>query len=77
MQLESKLKRLLERVAKGDAPRCSIADYGRLQKLPGMRSVLQLESAYGADKSGGMILTDLHGDGGSIATARKLLDENL
>ncbi|MEM8519456.1 hypothetical protein [Janthinobacterium sp. CAN_S7] len=52
-----------------------MAEYSRLQALPGMRTVLQLESAHGADRSGGMILTDLHGDGQSKFAARKLLDE--
>ena len=75
MDLDPKLKRLLERVAKGDVPRCSQADYERLQALPGMRAVLQLESAYGADRRGGMVLTDLHSNGQSKIVARKLLDE--
>lgn len=56
--MNSKQLRILQRFAKGEAPRCSRADFMELCKtVPG---VLQLESANGADTKAGYLLTALH-----------------
>ncbi len=52
------LRKLLERVRKGDTPRCSSANFWALQTLvPG---ALQHMSAHGADTRSGYIVTPLH-----------------
>lgn len=61
--------KMLNRLRKGECPRCSIADFDKLRAiLPGQ---LQLESAHGA--RGGMSLTYLHNPESTNAAIDKLL----
>jgi hypothetical protein len=64
--VEPRLRRLLERMAAGDTPRCSAAEFEALWRLlPGL---LQRESRYGADRRGGYVLTPLRrGDDQRVA----------
>jgi hypothetical protein len=71
---EAKLRRLLTRFLKGDGPRCSEAEYRAICAIPGLSRALQRESANGADRSAGMILTALHDAESAKAAVRSYLD---
>ena len=73
--LNKKQFRTLERFALGECPRCSRADFEVLNRT--VPSVLQLESANGADIRSGYILTSLHPTAEAQVAVKAWLSRNL
>lgn len=57
---ERRLRNLIKRIAAGDCPRASYAEFAALCSYAEIGPHLQLESALAADRSGGNIITPLH-----------------
>lgn len=68
-EISGSLRKALLRFIDGDTPKCSMRDYEMLRAIS---KEFQLESRYGADRSGGMVLTALNNKDRAIAEARKL-----
>lgn len=57
---ERRLRNLIKRIAAGDEPRATYAEFEALRRYADIGPLLQLESALAADRSGGNIITTLH-----------------
>lgn len=78
---ERRLRNLIKRIAAGDCPRASYAEFEALISYAEIGPHLQLESALAADRSRGNIITSLHSHGCSACrnlpgVATKWLSEN-
>jgi hypothetical protein len=72
--IDARIYRILDKFAKGQVPRCSHAQYTEIQSIREIGNLLQLESALGADRRGGMVLTNLRAGSNASDLVRGYLE---